>query len=81
MRLRYSGVFAEMLSLEQLRELYDVDQLAVVRRGIGSPSFRCRRPPPRICSSALDHSSDLPLITALPRAWIAFGEPHGSTSG
>ena len=32
-RLRYSGVFAEMLSLEQLRELYDVDQLAVVRRG------------------------------------------------
>ena len=33
MRLRYSGVFAEMLSLEQLRELYDVDQLAVVRRG------------------------------------------------
>ena len=32
-RLRYSGVFAEMLSLEQLRELYDVDQLAVMRRG------------------------------------------------
>ncbi|MGB1775753.1 MAG: EVE domain-containing protein [Synechococcus sp.] len=32
-RLNYKGVFAEMLSLEQLRELYDVDQLAVVRRG------------------------------------------------
>ena len=32
-RLQYRGVFAEMLSLEQLRELYDVEQLAVVRRG------------------------------------------------
>lgn len=32
-RLQYKGVFAEMLSLDQLRELYDIDQLAVVRRG------------------------------------------------
>ena len=32
-RLQYKGVFAEMLSREQLRELYDVAQLPVVRRG------------------------------------------------
>ena len=32
-RLRFLGAFKTMLSLDQLRELYDVDQLPVIRRG------------------------------------------------
>lgn len=32
-RLRYVGVFAELLSLEALRETYNEEQLTVVRRG------------------------------------------------
>jgi len=32
-RLRYLGRFAELLSLEQLRDQYSEDELAVVRRG------------------------------------------------
>ena len=32
-RLRYVGVFAELLSLDALRETYNEDQLTVVRRG------------------------------------------------
>jgi len=32
-RLRYLGVFAELLSLDALRETYNEEQLTVVRRG------------------------------------------------
>ena len=32
-RLRYVGTFAELLSLDQLREQFSVEELAVVRQG------------------------------------------------